>query len=654
MRSYYLLLLGLLLWHHGRAQTDELQWGTVPSADLLMSAFPDDPQAEAVILGERGTFYFRNNEENYEYQLNIYRRVKLLHKNAFDSQARVRIPFYHFADNERVLDIAAHTITPDGQVHPLSRREMYVEKKDEYWSSVNFTFPKLREGVVIEYRYTIISKDILHPRTWYFQHEVPVRSSELQLHNSSYLSFITQIEGEEYMDLVQQNKEETVLTRDEMRFSFSDKAYRLDRAPAIRAEAFMTNINDYRLRLQLQLSEITRQDGSKKPFLTSWEQSAEDLMNSPLFGRRFLLKSAYRKLDRILMDQVELNGEPEENMRAIYWFLLRRVQWNGRNGIQADRKLYDAFKTGKASAAELNLMLLALLNAHDIRAQPVLLSTRDHGRMQTQYPMMSQFNYVMALVSISGRTWLLDATDPLRPPGMPGINTLNKKAWVLNPDWPQWINLLVPPCRDVYSADLHIRSDGSISGVMQVRYSSYSAWYERRLLEDKPDGEYWLPRLQGLHPEIQIVSIEHQNIRDLNADLAGRIQFNLPKNEKSGEDFLFLPALIYSNFSENPFRKEHRDFPVDFPYPFEEKWHLTLHLPPTFEVVRLPESTNITLPRDQAQFSYEYQQHNNIIELNSTLQINSDLISPVDYLALKNLFDHYVQLNNASIVLKKR
>ncbi|MCB0664271.1 MAG: DUF3858 domain-containing protein, partial [Saprospiraceae bacterium] len=282
------------------------------------------------------------------------------------------------------------------------------------------------------------------------------------------------------------------------------------------------------------------------------------------------------------------------------------------------------------------------------------LSTRDHGRMQTLYPMISQFNYVMVLVSINGKTWLLDATDPLRPPGMPGINTLNKKAWVLNRDWPQWINLLVPPCRDVYSAQLYIEKDGSISGEMEVTYNSYSAWYERQLLQEHPGGEYWVPRLQQRYPDVQVEAIDYRNIGDLNTDLNGRIQFSNPKNENSTEDFLFLPFLIYSNFSENPFKKESRNFPVDFPYPFEEKWDITIHLPPAFEVVRLPESTNVILPNEQAQFIYEYTQSSNTIKLSIVLQVNNDLISPTDYPQLKRLFDQHIRLSKASIVLKKK
>lgn len=653
MRSFYLLIFIFSLSVTTAAQPSELTWGLVPASDLGMKNFPTDPEADALILGESGVFYFRNSEDNYDYQHTIHRRIKLLRKSAFDTQTHIRIPFYHYGDQERIIDISAQTITPDGKIIPISRREVFIEKKDAYWSSVNFTFPQIQVGAVIEYRYTIISTDMLHPRTWYFQHDIPVRWSRLELHNTSYLSFITQIDGEEYMTPLEQTKGETVLQNGDMKFTYSDKVYQLEHAPAVRAEAFMTHINDYRLRLRLQLSEITRQDGSKKPFLTSWEQTATDLMSSPLFGRRFLPKRTYRMLNRILNEEASLNGTAEENMRTIYWFLLRHVRWNGHNGIQADRELYDAFKTGKASAAELNLMLLALLNAHDIQAQPVLLSTRDNGRMQTQYPIISQFNYVMVLVSINGRTWLMDATDPLRPPGMPGINTLNKKAWILNPDWPQWINLLVPPCKDQYAADLVINEDGSISGKLQVTYNSYSAWYERQLLQDDPEGSFWLPRLQRSYPNIRIESVKYRQVNDLNADLSAEIHFDVPRWGTTTEDFLFLPLLLYSNFSENPFKKENRNFPVDFPYPFEEKWQLTVHLPTTFEIVKLPKSTNIQLAPHQAGASFTYTRNSNTIELNSVLRVNNDLISPNDYAPLKSLFDQYVQLTHETIVLKK-
>lgn len=653
MNFCFTLFFSLLICPLLLAQTHQMEWGNIPRSDRLLQEYPDDPEAPAVVLGEIGHFYFRNYKSEYEYQLTVHRRIKLLDKKAFSKHAQISIPFYHFEDTEWIVTIEAQTISPEGRIHALTRKDFYYEKRDQYWTQVNFTFPQLQEGAVLEYRYALRSRNVVQPRTWYFQRDIPVRFSQLSLHNSSYLSFATLFEGAEYMDLEDRSKNETRLSSGKTRFLFSDEFYLMENASAIREEAYMTTIDDYRVRLRLQLSKISRPDGSDKPFLSTWEQSARDLIKSPFFGGLYLSKKAYRKLNRLLISEVDLAAEAEQKMYQIYYFLVNRIRWNGIIGMQPQRDLFQAFQTGRASAAELNFMLLALLKAQGIEAHPVLTSTRQHGRLTQQYPLMDQFDYVMSLVSINGRTWLLDPTHPLRPPGMPGLQTLNKKAWVVNPEWPQWINLEIPICRDQYTLNLQLDTSGTLRGQMQATYRSYSALLERELQQRSPHGRYWQQRLQSRYPDTRLDSIAFKNTADLDAPFEHYISFNIPDAGQLFDNYLYLPLFVYTNFSENPFKQKNRNFPVDFPYPFSEEWRIELQLPPNLEIVQLPNSTNYSLPDQQGQIYYECEQDGNKIILTCRFSIQQDLIKPAVYPHLKELFDHYVQLGHAKVVLKK-
>lgn len=631
-----------------------LDWGNIPESDLVMRTFPADLQAGAIVLGEVGQFFFNSEGTTYQYQLEVHRRIKLLDKNSFSQYARISIPFFYFNEMERILSVEAQTISPEGEVFPLKRRDFFYEKEDQHWMSVNFTFPQLEEGSVLEYRYTLLSKNIMQPRRWYFQGSIPVRFSQLSLHNSSVLSFATIFEGAEYMRLVEKDENEFQLADGDARFYFSDKFYLMENAPAIREEAFMTNVDDYRVRLRLQLSKITHPDGTPQPFLTTWEQFAEELLESPFFGDLFLLKKVNRKLNRMLWDKLELSADPENKMREIYNFLKQHVRWNGEKGFRPERDLSEAFQTGEASAAELNFMLLALLHAQRIEAHPVLTSTRDHGRMNQQYPLMEQFNYVLVLVNIGGRTWLLDPTDPLRPPGMPGIHTLNKKAWVVNPEWPQWINLNVPPCRDQYDFHLELQPSGLLSGRLEARSTSYSALQERGLARKDPTGYFWQERLQGFHQRTVVDSVCFRQENQLEMPFESAVTFSLPGTGDTLQDFVYLPLVFYANFSQNPFQQDQRNFPVDFPYPFEEAWRITLQFPAGYEVVELPDDLNFELPEAQGKLFLACKQDQDRVYCDGQFILHQDLIPPDDYPALKELFDHYVQLVKTRVVLRKR
>src|SRR5690606_24338113 len=100
--------------------------------------------------------------------------------------------------------------------------------------------------------------------------------------------------------------------------------------------------------------------------------------------------------------------------------------------------------------------------------------------------------------------------------------------------------------------------------------------------------------------------------------------------------------------------QENRNFPVDFPYPFEEEWQIIIHHPPNTKLIELPLSGHWSLPGEQGSCSIEYSAEAHQIVLNSHLIIKQDLYPPEDYPALKELFDHYVQQLYNRIVIQLR
>ena len=98
-------------------------------------------------------------------------------------------------------------------------------------------------------------------------------------------------------------------------------------------------------------------------------------------------------------------------------------------------KLKAVFEKGFAGSGQLNLMLLVLLREAGIAADPVLTSTRSHGKMYEDYPLLDQFNHLLIMAEVDGKSMILEATDPLRPMGCPDMETLNKRGWNTEKGW---------------------------------------------------------------------------------------------------------------------------------------------------------------------------------------------------------------------------
>src|SRR5690606_13980299 len=95
------------------------------------------------------------------------------------------------------------------------------------------------------------------------------------------------------------------------------------------------------------------------------------------------------------------------------WF-----KWNQYYGKYSDEGIKRALEKRSGNVTDINLSLVAALSAAGVDAEAVVLSTRDNGMVNKLYPILSDFNYVIAKVNIDDQSYFLDATDPLLPFGL--------------------------------------------------------------------------------------------------------------------------------------------------------------------------------------------------------------------------------------------
>ena len=165
---------------------------------------------------------------------------------------------------------------------------------------------------------------------------------------------------------------------------------------------------------------------------------------------------------------------PEEKLAAIYHWVATSIVWSGKNRLYADKEVNDVLESKTGSNAEISFLLLSMLKSAGIQADPVILSTRDNGKIQDTYPIESQFNYVLAQATIGSQNFLIDATDPVRPMSLLPPKVLNVKGLVVNSDSIKWVQLSTQK-RELKSSisSIKVHEDGSISGTLEDSYAEY-------------------------------------------------------------------------------------------------------------------------------------------------------------------------------------
>lgn len=122
--------------------------------------------------------------------------------------------------------------------------------------------------------------------------------------------------------------------------------------------------------------------------------------------------------------------------------------------------------------------------------------------------------------------------------------------------------------------------------------------------------------------------------------------------EEAGNLAYFTP-LLFEQTKENPFKLEERKFPVDFGFPIEEMYRLTIELPAGYQIDKSPKNEKIMLPNEDASFTFMFKAEEGRIMMTSKIVIKKALFSPEDYHYLKELFKNIVRKQAEQIVIKK-
>ncbi|UOQ76128.1 DUF3857 and transglutaminase domain-containing protein [Hymenobacter sp. 5516J-16] len=405
------------------------------AAQLLARPAPDSAAAEVVC--DFGQSTIKGGQDGFELRFERTARLLIRRRPGYE-HATVRVVLYHDPKNgnrEQIQQLKGITYNLTGKElsKDLLRTEAVFSRKlndrlDEY----AFTLPNVREGSILEFTYVIRSPFLFNLQDWQFQQEIPVRWSEYRVQIPSFYRYKEMTRS--YWPFAVNTSGAAPYTttyREKVQDSYgaisagsADKSYQISTQaltrrwvqqdiPAFRPEPFLTTEHDYLSRVDFELERIQFNPERDPQFVvSSWAQIEKELLEKEDFGQYLQQNSA------LATAAAALRSIPDPGARAAAarQLVLQAVGYSGTASLYARATPKRVLETRQGNAAEINLLLVRLLREAGLEAQPLLLSTRSHGRIQTELPVLSQFNYVAAHVILPGNKELvLDATDPTLP-----------------------------------------------------------------------------------------------------------------------------------------------------------------------------------------------------------------------------------------------
>ena len=173
MKNAFLILFLFISFSLFSQKEKSIQLGQTSLEELKMTIYEKDSTASALVLLEQGNFYLSNGKKNY-YTTDYYFRIKILDNDALD---RGNIEIVHL-EEEMLSNIKAITYNLNAENNSIEKTSIssdniLVNKINDNYSRTVLTLPNVKKGSVIEYKYSLTSRNVDLP-DWFFQQDIPV------------------------------------------------------------------------------------------------------------------------------------------------------------------------------------------------------------------------------------------------------------------------------------------------------------------------------------------------------------------------------------------------------------------------------------------------------------------------------------------------
>jgi transglutaminase-like putative cysteine protease len=651
-----------------------IKFGQPTPDDFNAKNFVGDSAAAAVVLYDNGVARFRLNGTSFQMETERTTRIKILKKAGYD-YATVEVPLYHReGDEEKLTALKGFTYNEVGgkiEKVKLEGSNIFSEDRTKNVRVRKFTLPNVREGAVIEYTYSVTSDFLFNFQPWVFQRDIPTRWSEFRATIPEYFDYKMLMQG--YQPLALQTREETGalytasarVQKEDIKGSHSATEsetlqaratmyhWAMKDVPALRDEPYMTTMRDYVARIDFQLAGERFPGQPYQNVSGSWEKINSLLRTSTEFGG---LVDRAGFLDAALKPLVTQYPDPAARAAAVRELVVKAVKYDGTNNYWATGSLKRSYELHRGTAADVNLLLIAALRQAGLPAEPVLLSTRSHGRVNEQFPLLDQFNYVIGVLPLAdNKELLLDATEPLLPCGVLPSRCLNQIGRLIPTKEVEgrWVSL-APSQRHTRFQEVKLTVDaqGNLSGQVREEHGGYAGAAVREKIQQLGEKKY-VTELVNRHINWEVPTYKFNAVELLNQSIGLNYELRQPASTPGTAQELYLTPMAMFGETQNPFRHEHRTYPVDFGALTQEVIVITLTLPAGY-AAELPKPASIALPDNGGRYLYSATSATpGTVQLTSRLTFDKPVYGAEEYDGLREFYRRVLAKQAEALVIKK-
>lgn len=643
----------------------KVKFGKFSETELAMQSYPDDPGAPAVVLFDKAEFSHRySSNQGFIFNFERHVRIKVFKKDALN----LADVFVFYFNDERITDLQASSFNMENGVMvetKLSKENAFDEKITRTRRLKKLTIPGVKEGSIIEYKYVRTNMSVDIPN-WTFQYvDIPVVWSEYEASVPSFFEFSKLAQGEIPFTIAREEEKTNSVTG--MSYSSVEMHFVQENIPALKPEPYMFSVRDYLSQINFDIRAVYRPEaqatgngygfrlinGAPMELNKSWEKLGEELLedvyDTPLKATKYTTDEA--------ANCTAGKATTAEKVAAIYEFTGKNFQVQEIDWLGTTRPMEELIKNKKGTPTEINLLFINLLRRANVAAFPLVLSTREHGKVMPFRVTLDAFDRVITVIENDDKTLtLIDAAAWPHPPGMLPVEDLNEEGLFLRAkDNISWLPLQNKTnSRSAIQMDAAIDAEGKIVGSLSFSESGYGAVAARIKVKTKDAGTYVREKFATLLLEGEASDLKLENIDQWQEPgVKGAFSFSADGLASASGNKIYLNPSLGLGLKENPFKNPERKFNIELGVPKSDVQSISLKIPAGYKVEEIPKGAKMTFGENALIFDYMPEVTADGIRINIRRTIKDPYISVDQYADLQQFYSNIVAKLEEQVVLTK-
>ncbi len=656
MKTIRLTLLGMMmcLVSVALAQTPEpnLKWGKPTDAELNMTTYAPDPDAEAVVLCSQTELRYDLSSGSFKLNTFTKKRIKILKEEGKD-HANGGIAYMYNGHRSGQCEILAKLKATafnmvDGKLVKTKMEGDMINHEDvtQTLRLTKYTVPQVTVGTVIEVEYEIDSDYFYDIDDWQAQEDIPVMYTSFDVTVPEYFSFNVDERGFHPLERKIEGTNMTIAGG----LQCSGTKYRFigRNLPALRDKKLLYAPLSYGQRVSMELSAIQIPGIMSKYFSTDWKDVDKGLLDDDDFGGRLGKNPLKTEMQEAGVADI---ADPAERIMAIYRLLKDRVKWNEKYALFAE-SAGKVLKEGSGSNASINFILINMLKDAGFEAYPAVMRSRDKGFLTITRATAKELNTFVVAIKMGDKYSYLDGSIEDGWLDVLPDHLLVDRARIVSKDkQSEWVNLMgVSESKSRSMVKGELQADGTLQADIQTKYTGLEAASLRHDFRMATDSATFVSELaQELNCEIESLSLT--NHHGLGPDVERNM--HVTKQYDATGDMIYLNPWVLTLMSENPLTEEKRTLPVEFPYLYTDNLTSVITLPEGYVVEELPQSLMIKSEDGKLSCVIASSADGSMLSSRCQIQVSKLFFSPDEYPFVKSFLEEIYKRLQDVIVIKK-